>query len=479
MHQLYMDKVDENLEEDSTVDTINAYGWFLLDSVHNAFTAGFMHEYSAAYDAHEAGLISKNEFKSAATKALGKSAAVLAVSALTGGVVGEFVSGAAAPFVGEGAASVIGGGVGGFSAGISGHFTGDVYDQLLNGKEGFDSAGDYMKSGAMGGAMGVTTAMISSLSIQSTGLLRSSALRTADLYAKRFPSMTSVFERIRAAGANRGVQLKLTVSELSDLIKNGMGGPGGPGALQLAGGVDFRMLPPETALRVRISADEMFNRPMEMSNTSESSGSGTNEPDGTPGTGKPGDKPALSIDSVETEPLKGTDADATPATSTQSPDATPATSTQAPDATPATPAPPQQETAYQFVEIADVDGSPIGEFDTVIHDGVATDRFVEDKSAKGMKNPKNRQTPEQWAKKQIFEKTSTRIQNLNKAASSRPRPDGAGSPSVPDVAQLRAIKEFEFVIESADADVKAAVEVEVNNLQAKYPGYRFSARFGN
>jgi hypothetical protein len=136
------------------------------------------------------------------------------------------------------------------------------------------------------------------------------------------------------------------------------------------------------------------------------------------------------------------------------------------------------ETSYQFVEITDVNGSPIGEFDTVVHDGVATDRFIEDKSARGLKHPKNRKTPGEWARRQIFEKTNTRIQNVRDAVGSRPRPDGLGSSSVPTLDQLRTIREFEFVIESADPDVQVAVEAELANLRAQHPGVRFTARFG-
>ncbi len=89
-----------------------------------------------------------------------------------------------------------------------------------------------------------------------------------------------------------------------------------------------------------------------------------------------------------------------------------------------------RETSYTFVEITDVNGSPIGELDGVIHDGVETDRFVEDKDARGLAHPKNTKTPEQWAERQVFDKTKTRIENLRKATAARPHPDGTGSSSV-------------------------------------------------
>jgi hypothetical protein len=138
----------------------------------------------------------------------------------------------------------------------------------------------------------------------------------------------------------------------------------------------------------------------------------------------------------------------------------------------------EHETPYQFVEITDAHGAPVGEFDLVIHDGVATDRFIEDKSARGLRHPKNKQTPAEWARKQIFEKTNTRIKNLQDAVGARPRPDGLGAPSVPSLDDLRRIREFEFVIESADPDVRAAVDTELVNLREQHPGFRFTASFG-
>jgi len=56
--------------------------------------------------------------------------------------------------------------------------------------------------------------------------------------------------------------------------------------------------------------------------------------------------------------------------------------------------------------------------------------------------------------RQVFEKTDVRIKSLDDAIASRPRPDKRGSPSVPTLDQLRTIREFEFVIESADPAVR-------------------------
>jgi hypothetical protein len=306
LHKVYMDQVDENLAEDSTLDTVQAFGWFFLDFVHNAFTGGFLHEYSAAYDAHEAGLITDNQFSSAATKALGKAAAIIAVSAITGGVAGEFATGVAAPLVGKSAATIIGGGVGGFTSGVAGHFTGDVYDQMLNGKQGFDGVDQYMQSGALGGLMGVAVAGVS---LAGASYFPKSAMRTADLYAQRFPTMMRALENVRRVGVGQGTFVRLKVSELIELINSGMGGPGGPNAFALADGIDIRYLPGDTEVTATLRPLDDLNRPMQMSGNGKTSGTGssngTGGDDGTGGktTSSPEGEPAttqvIAVDKVD------------------------------------------------------------------------------------------------------------------------------------------------------------------------------------
>jgi hypothetical protein len=133
---------------------------------------------------------------------------------------------------------------------------------------------------------------------------------------------------------------------------------------------------------------------------------------------------------------------------------------------------------YTFVEITDANVSPMGEFDTVIHDGTLTDRFIEDKNASGLAHPMNKQTPADWARKQIYDKTAVRLTNLASASGSRPRPDGAGSPTVPTLAELQSIKALVFEVEATDAVIQTAVSAEVANLAAAFPAYKFSATFG-
>ena len=87
------------------------------------------------------------------------------------------------------------------------------------------------------------------------------------------------------------------------------------------------------------------------------------------------------------------------------------------------------------------------------------------------------QTADQWAQNQIFDKTVTRIENLtNKAVQTRPTP--AGSPIVPTLDEIKSIREIEFRIEAATADVQAAVNKQLTALSAKYPGWKFTAALG-
>jgi len=137
---------------------------------------------------------------------------------------------------------------------------------------------------------------------------------------------------------------------------------------------------------------------------------------------------------------------------------------------------PKALVAGKGVEIVDAGGTPIGEFDEV-----APDRFVEDKSAKGLNTPHPRtgqpvQSPEQWAEKQIFDKTVVRIENLKKAVATRPTK--GGSPTVPALTEIKGIRQLEFRIEAGTPEVQAAVAKQIAELTKKYPDWTFSAIFG-
>ena len=131
---------------------------------------------------------------------------------------------------------------------------------------------------------------------------------------------------------------------------------------------------------------------------------------------------------------------------------------------------------YTGVELVDAKGAPIGEFDRI--EGT---KFVEEKSAKGIrtlhpKTGKPVQTPEEWAKRQIYEKTVTRITNLSKATATRATK--GGSATVPTLPEIQKYNELEFRIDSTDSDVVNAVNDQVAALKTAYPTWKFSAKFG-
>ena len=248
MQQIYTDQVDQHLHENQPV---RAFGWYFLERVHNTFTLGFENDYSEAYEKHEAGMTTDRQFGSSATKALGKAALIGAASAATGGVAGEFGQGIATGLgASRSAAQLIGGGVGGVASGVGGHLSGDIYDQMLNGKQGFDPVNAYVQSGAMGGAMGVGLAGIS---IASGRYLGASGQRTVDLYAQRFPLLQQTLEGIHATGFRSGATVRLKVEKLIELVGSGFGGPKGAAELAYAGAYGhIRALPPNTIVLVKV-----------------------------------------------------------------------------------------------------------------------------------------------------------------------------------------------------------------------------------
>jgi hypothetical protein len=129
------------------------------------------------------------------------------------------------------------------------------------------------------------------------------------------------------------------------------------------------------------------------------------------------------------------------------------------------------------VEIVDAEGNPIGEFDEV-----HPNKFVEDKSAKGLNTPhpktgKPVQTPDQWAQKQVYDKTVVRIENLeNRAVATRSTT--GGSSSVPSLSDIKQIHHLEFRIQDTTPELKVAVDKQISALKTKYPGWTFDATFG-
>jgi len=130
------------------------------------------------------------------------------------------------------------------------------------------------------------------------------------------------------------------------------------------------------------------------------------------------------------------------------------------------------------VEIVDKNGRPIGELDEIdLKNGV----FYEDKTAKGLNivNPKTglpAQTPQQFADKQILDKTRKRIVNLKEAIATRSTKNG--TPDVPSLDQIQNIRKFVFRLDGDTPELRQAVENSLNQLRKEFPDHTFEAIFG-
>ncbi|MBP2098781.1 pre-toxin TG domain-containing protein [Enterococcus rivorum] len=130
------------------------------------------------------------------------------------------------------------------------------------------------------------------------------------------------------------------------------------------------------------------------------------------------------------------------------------------------------------VEIINKNGSPLGEFDEIdLNKGI----FYEDKTAKGLDvvNPRTglpTQTPQQFADKQIYQKTVNRIKNLDIAEATRPTVNG--SQSIPSLQEIKGIKKFVFRLDGNSAELQSVVNQNIKKLQSEFPDYTFEVIFG-
>jgi len=102
--------------------------------------------------------------------------------------------------------------------------------------------------------------------------------------------------------------------------------------------------------------------------------------------------------------------------------------------------------------------------------------IVEYKNAQGLLNPRNRQSPQQWADSNIYDKTSNRIRAILTATESFPARNFSGVLLEPK--QLKNIFNYHFEIEDNTPQIRAAVEAALKRLRTDFPDYKFSARFG-
>lgn len=137
---------------------------------------------------------------------------------------------------------------------------------------------------------------------------------------------------------------------------------------------------------------------------------------------------------------------------------------------------PPEGREYLKVEIVGKRGEPLGEIDR-LRDNV----IIEDKNAKGIDTPRPItgvpvQTAEQWAERHIYEKTETRIENLQLAVSTRPTKDG--SQEAPSLDKVKSIREIQFHIETRNPEIEKATERQLDNLRSRFPEWRFAAFYG-
>ncbi len=191
----------------------------------------------AAHDAREAGLISDGAYWGSVTKAIGRSAFVMAAMTATGGAAGEFAGeftggaleemGVASRTVLRSAATVAGGVAGGGVGNVAGHLVGDIYDQVLDGKNGFDSLGSYghsLKEGAIFG--GVAGGVTAAAGLAASRYLPPGLRTVAQQAAATRPQLVPLLEAARSAGRNVGAHVQLTVRRFLEMIGDNGPPPG-------------------------------------------------------------------------------------------------------------------------------------------------------------------------------------------------------------------------------------------------------------
>ncbi len=132
----------------------------------------------------------------------------------------------------------------------------------------------------------------------------------------------------------------------------------------------------------------------------------------------------------------------------------------------------------RLTEITDQTGKPTGEMDVI-----CAGTITEDKSALGLNriNPKTNlpfpgSDEKTWAQNQIYDKTVTRIQNLQTAATTRPAK--GGSQAFPTVEEVRSVRRYEFAIDADTPSLRAEVEAQLVQLRTRFPDWVFSVRYG-
>jgi hypothetical protein len=240
-------------------------------------TFGAKPRIDAAYDAREAGLISSDDYWGSVTKAVGRAAFMAAATAATGGVAGELVTGASegmglmaagggvTGMLARGATTVASSATAGGVGNVAGHFVGDLYDQALDGKEGFDSLSSYGESFGDGVKLGAATGAVAAVGLNASKFIRGAMRTVAQEAAAAYPQLTRVLEAARSVGVRAGAHVRMTVDEYLKTIS------GGPRGLRLA--YAGAPVPPRIAaasrdapLSVTVRPLQDLNAPMQSAN---------------------------------------------------------------------------------------------------------------------------------------------------------------------------------------------------------------------
>lgn len=112
-------------------------------------------------------------------------------------------------------------------------------------------------------------------------------------------------------------------------------------------------------------------------------------------------------------------------------------------------------------------------------DGDPLDTLVESKDGTGLQNPKNTQTPQAWAKKQIYAATVARLNTIQASNETFKATGYVGSENTPNIDYIKALRRVRFEVVAANNELVAAVQAEVALLQQAFPGYTFTTIFGN
>jgi hypothetical protein len=121
----------------------------------------------------------------------------------------------------------------------------------------------------------------------------------------------------------------------------------------------------------------------------------------------------------------------------------------------------------------------LGEFDEVL-----PNLFVEDKTGaatgikKGMKftGKSFDQAANDWAVKNIYQKTVVRIENLSKSTATIA--EEGGSRIVPHLDEIKSIRTLHFRIEGNDPILMRHVNDQINRLRTMFPDWKFTVEFG-